>query len=137
MSIAHHCFIIPPYILEELAKRGNTSCKKALNDSKRFLQNRRTVLNNLLVREFQQGQGDRFIYDSQNKNQQRVQLVRKEGDAATDDTTANEAYDTSGFVRDYFKTTFQLNSLDDNGLDVISNIHYGRPITMLFGMVMR
>ena len=38
------CTIIPPHILEELAKRGNTNCKKTLNDTHRILQKRNTVL---------------------------------------------------------------------------------------------
>ncbi len=132
MCNKHHCFIVPPHILEELAKRGNISCKEALNDSKRFLERRRTVLNNLLTREFEDGNGDRFIYDSQNKNEQRVMLVRKEGDEPTQDETANKAYDTSGFVREYFKDTFGLDSIDGNGLKIISNIHYGEAYNNAF-----
>jgi len=89
MCTTNCCFIIPPHILEELAKRGNLSCKYSLNDA-------------------------------------RVSLVRKEGEDATEDTTVNKAYDTSGFVRDYFKDTFGLNSIDGDGLDVISNVHYGQ-----------
>jgi len=132
MCTKHYCHIVPPYILEALAKRGNSSCKKALNDSQRFLERRRTVLNNLMVREFEDGNGDRFIYDSQNKNEQRVALVRQEGDDPTQDETANKAYETSGFVRDYFKDTFGLDSIDGNGLDVISNIHYGQAYNNAF-----
>jgi Zn-dependent metalloprotease len=120
-----HCHIVPPHILEALAKRGNVSCKKTLNDTHRIFEKRNTALNQLLVQERLEGNGNRFIYDSQNKNRQRVALVRKEGDAPVEDEVANEAYDTSGFVREYFKKTFELNSIDGNGLDIISNIHYG------------
>lgn len=126
------CQIVPPYILEELAKRGNVSCKTALNDSNRILERRRNVLNNLLVREFEDSNGERFIYDSQNKNEQRVALVRREGEAPTQDETANKAYETSGFVREYFKDAFGLDSIDGNGLDIISNIHYGEAYNNAF-----
>ncbi len=125
MCHQHQCHIVPPYILEELAKRGNISCKKALNDSRRFMERRSTALNNLLIREFEDGNGDRFIYDSHNQYEQRVELVRKEGAGPVSDETANKAYETSGFVRDYYKETFGLNSIDGNGLVIISNIHYG------------
>ena len=121
----HTCHIVPPHILEELAKRGSASCKKTLNDRGRILQRRRNVLNHLLTKEFQVGNGDRFVYDSQNQFEQRVELLRKEGDGPAQDETANKAYDTSGFVRDYFMETFDLNSVDGNGLEIISNIHYG------------
>lgn len=132
MCDKHHCFIVPPHILEELAKRGNTSCKKTLNDSNRILQKRNAILNNLLVRELEEGDGDRLIYDSQNSTQQRVALVRKEGEEASNDPSVDKAYETSGFVRDYFKDTFDLNSIDDNGLDLISNVHYGKAYNNAF-----
>lgn len=120
-----HCHIVPPHILEALAKRGNVSCKKTLNDAHRILAKRNASLNNLLVQSRIPGDGERFIYDSQNKNQQRVELVLQEGDLPIEDKTANEAYDTSGFVREYFRKTFDLNSIDGNGMDIICNIHYG------------
>ncbi len=126
------CTIIPPYILEELAKRGNTSCKKTLNDTQRILQKRNTVLNNLLIQENEEGKGDRYIYDSKNEYKQRVALIRKENDAKVDDVIVNEVYDMSGFVKDYFKTSFDLNSIDDNGMDVISNIRYGKDYNNAF-----
>jgi len=126
------CTIIPPHILEELAKRGNTSCKQTLNDTQRILQKRNTVLNNLLIQEEKVGKGDRYIYDSFNTYKQRVELIRKENDAEVDDATVNEVYDMSGFVKDYFKTTFDLNSIDNKGLDVISNIRYGKEYNNAF-----
>ncbi|MEP3209962.1 MAG: M4 family metallopeptidase [Maribacter sp.] len=132
MCSKHHCLIVPPHILEELAKQGNTSCKKTLNDTHRIFQKRNTILNNLLVREITDGEGDRFVYDSQKRSQQRVLLVRKEGEGATNDASVDKAYETSGFVRDFFKNTFGLNSIDDNGLDVISNVHYGKDYNNAF-----
>ncbi|MBG48266.1 MAG: peptidase M4 family protein [Pseudozobellia sp.] len=119
------CFIVPPHILEELAKRGNKSCKRTLNDTGRILERRQTALNHLLVREQEDGAANRLVYDCQNKYQQRVELVMNEGDQPTADEVANLAYDGSGFVRNYFQQTFGLNSVDGNGLDIISNIHYG------------
>lgn len=121
----HHCHIIPPHILEELAKRGSISCKKTLNDTHRILQKRNTSLNNLLIREYGEGVGDRYIYDSHNRYKQRLALRRKEGGVSYVDHVVNEAYDTSGFVREYFKNTFELNSVNGEGLDIISNVHYG------------
>ena len=119
------CYIIPPYILEGLAKQGSVSCKKALNDTRRFQRKRSRLLNNLLVSEDQTGKGDRLVYDSKNEFKQKVELVRKEGMSKSSDEVVNSAYDTSGFVRDYFKETFGLNSMNDLGMDIVSNVHYG------------
>jgi len=127
-----HCNIIPPHILEQLAKRGNTSCKKTLNDTQRILQKRNTVLNNLLFQEDTEGKGDRYVYDSLNQYKQRVKLLRKENDPDTDDIIANEVYRMSGFVKDYFKNTFDLNSINDKGMDIISNIRYGKAYNNAF-----
>ncbi len=132
MCTKQQCLIVPPHILEQLAKLGNTSCKKTLNDTHRIFQKRNTILNNLLIREIAEGEGDRYIYDSQNLSQQRVALVRKEGEDAANDEAVDKAYETSGFVRDFFKDTFGLNSIDDNGLDVISNVHYGKDYNNAF-----
>ena len=85
-----------------------------------------------MVRQVEEGDGDRLIYDCQNLSQQRVELVRKEDGAATNDESVDKAYDTSGYVRDYFKDAFGLNSIDDNGLDLISNVHYGKDYNNAF-----
>jgi Zn-dependent metalloprotease len=126
MCSSSHCFIIPPYILEALARQGNVSCKRALNDTRRILEKRNTALNNLLFRSLQEeGRGDRLVYDSGNRYEQRQTLVRGEEGRESDDQMVNVAYDNSGYVRDYFKSTFNLNSMDDKGMSVISNVHYG------------
>lgn len=125
MCTKSHCFIVPPHILEALAKRGNPSCKRALNDTRRILQKRKTVLNTLLQTKNVQGNGDRSIYDSTNTYEQRVKLVRSEGEPDLGDVSVNNAYNGSGFVRDYFKQTFGLHSINGEGMEIISNIHYG------------
>ncbi|MGI9550106.1 MAG: M4 family metallopeptidase [Aurantibacter sp.] len=125
MCTENRCLIVPPHILEELAKRGSLSCKKTLNDTNRVHQRRNIALNNLLQRGVLEENGDRYVYDSENRYAQRVSLKRKEGEDIASDIVINEAYDTSGFVRDYFKENFNLNSTDDKGMDVISNVHFG------------
>ena len=116
---------VPPYILEQLAKQGNIHCKRTLLETQRIVQSRNTALNGLLQRQDQEGNGGRKVYDSQNKYLQQVKLVRQEGDAKIGDRAVDDAYDLSGYVRDYFKNTFFLDSLDGRGMQLISNVHYG------------
>ncbi|TDQ31392.1 M4 family metallopeptidase [Zeaxanthinibacter enoshimensis] len=126
MCTAKTCFIIPPHILEALAKQGNISCKKALNDTKRILSERNEALNYLLLRTEAEKDGERFVYDSQGQYKQRVELSRTEDGEPSGDTVVNQAFETSGFVRDYFENTFGLNSINNMGMPVISNVHYGK-----------
>tara|TARA_R110000868_G_scaffold4211_2_gene26422 strand:+ start:29505 stop:30602 length:1098 start_codon:yes stop_codon:yes gene_type:complete len=132
MCTKHQCYIVPEHILAALAKRGSVNCKRTLNDTRRILEKRNTLLNSLLQQELAIGKGDRFIYDCENKFHQRVTLSLSEGDSSTKDATINNAYDTSGFVRDYFKDTFNLNSVNGEGLDLISNVHYGEKYNNAF-----
>jgi Zn-dependent metalloprotease len=120
------CYIVPPYILEALARQGNQYCKKALNDTQRILDKRNASLNNLLFRSYLQAHGSRSVYDSAMLYQQRLTLVRSEGGKESADPVVNAAYDNSGYVRDYFKGEFGLDSMDNRGMPVISNVHYGK-----------
>ncbi len=125
MCTKHHCLIVPPHILEALAKQGNLACKRTLNDTQRIMQSRYRALNELLYRTYTETGGERSVYDCKNQYGQRLSLVRKEGGKQVPDRVVNAAYNASGFVRDYFRDTFQLNSMDDRGMPVISNVHYG------------
>lgn len=119
------CYIIPPYVLEGLARRGSLPCKRALNDARRILEKRKTALNGLLLRGPVSAHGDRTVYDSGHTYKQRVTQVRQEDGIPSQDQVANQAFEGSGFVRDYYKASFGLDSIDNMGMPVISNIHYG------------
>ncbi len=120
------CSIVPPKILKELAKRGSSPCSHTLNDHFRIMEKRNLARIRSFAPQRITGQAERFVYDSMNQNVQRHQLVMKEGDPGSTDQTANDAYQLSGFVRDYFRDTFGLQSLDNAGIDLISNIHFQR-----------
>jgi Zn-dependent metalloprotease len=53
-------------------------------------------------------------------------LVRSEGSASVTDVAVNEAYDGSGTTFDLYNVIFGRNSIDDNGLKLISTVHYGK-----------
>ncbi len=121
-----HCTIIPPHILEALAKRGSVFCKQTLNDTRRIHYKREMALDFLLLRKTPSDHGERKVYDSQTTYQQRLSLARGEGDPKTEDVVVNKTYELSGFVRDYFHEELGLNSMDGKGMPVISNVHFGK-----------
>ena len=53
-------------------------------------------------------------------------LVRNEGDAPVSDVAVNEAYDGSGNTFDLYDNIYGRNSIDGNGLKLISTVHYDR-----------
>jgi Zn-dependent metalloprotease len=53
-------------------------------------------------------------------------LARSEGSAAVPDVAVNEAYEGSGATFDLYHAIFGRNSIDNNGLRLISTVHYGK-----------
>jgi Zn-dependent metalloprotease len=84
----------------------------------------------------------RSIADCRNtENLETAAVVRAEGDPATGDPAANEAYDGLGATWKLFWEQFERDSIDDRGLILNGFVHYGRDydnafwdgIQMVFG----
>jgi len=67
----------------------------------------------------------RMVYDCEKTWIQRKELVREEGGLATGDVAVDNVYDFVGVVREYFEKLGR-NSIDDQGMDFILNVHFGR-----------
>lgn len=126
------CFIVPNYVLENLAQNEVEAARISLAKG-RQIQKRR------VLKEYDitgvvaltdagtgpQGESARHVYDCKGGTKLRLDEVRKEGERSSGDIVIDNAYDYVGVVRDYFKNMFQRNSIDDKGLDLILNVHYG------------
>jgi Zn-dependent metalloprotease len=66
---------------------------------------------------------DRIVYDARQTDQLPGTLARSEGQAKVADVAVNEAYNYSGDTYDFYDQLFQRNSLDDNGMTLISSVH--------------
>ncbi|WP_394828439.1 M4 family metallopeptidase [Pendulispora albinea] len=64
----------------------------------------------------------RKIYDA-GQTTSRGTLERSEGQAEVSDATVNVSYDNLGITYDAYKTLFNRDSLDGNGLTLISSVH--------------
>lgn len=53
-------------------------------------------------------------------------LVRKEGGAPTGDAAADAAHDNAGLVHQFYAEVLGRNSIDDDGMPIVSVVHYGR-----------
>lgn len=66
----------------------------------------------------------RHVYTAQNAGTLPGRLVRAEGDPASGDIAADEAYDGAGATYSLFRDAFGRNSIDDQGMRIDSTVHY-------------
>ncbi len=120
---------IPNNLLKKLAERGNENAKKTLIETKEIKNNAKEEKKNNITHSIAErnieGLSKRLIYDSKGAKKFKYKLVRKEGDPPASDEIANIAYDFCGKTLEYLKNKLERNSIDDNGMDVICNIHFG------------
>lgn len=68
----------------------------------------------------------RIVYTAGTGTSLPGQRVRGEGDPATGDIAADEAYDGSGYTYDFYQQIFGRNSIDGDYLRLDSTVHYDR-----------
>jgi Zn-dependent metalloprotease len=74
----------------------------------------------------------REIYDAKNRATLPGTLVRSEGECPTDDQQVNEAYEGAGDTFALYSNVFQRDSLDGNGLPLISSVHVRKKFNNAF-----
>ncbi len=119
------CHFIPDVVFKEMKKDGidiKPLAQAAVDKSLRQSRQDNTLMGPMTMQPI--GNNERLVYDSQNTANNRLELVRKEGDPPIKDADANAVYDNGGIVRDYFKTVLGWNSIDNSSLDLVSNVHY-------------
>ena len=71
------------------------------------------------------GDPDRSVYDAECKDDLPGRLLRGEGDdPTTGDPEANQVYDNLGQVFEYYADTFNRDSYDDSGAELIASINF-------------
>ncbi|XGB43364.1 MAG: M4 family metallopeptidase [Nodosilinea sp. LVE1205-7] len=134
MLLHHRCYqsgcfcgFIPPHALDHLAKAGveEAQLSAQASEAKRSQRKRKTPDFSLTA---VPGTGNavRQVYDCQHKWEQRVPPIRRqEGAPPSADDAVDQAYDNAGIVRDYLKKVLNRDSIDNRGMDLILNVHYG------------
>ena len=126
--------IVPPYLLARLATADPERFPTATAAARRTLRMdapRRSKLLTLsidgdaLVAELSDAP-DREIADAEGREVLPGQVVRGEGQPATGDVAADEAYDGLGATFALFSEVFGRNSIDGAGLPLRATVHYGR-----------
>lgn len=144
--MSHCCSFVPPHILDNLARNHarmtaepSSAQRSAVvsNQIRRYRRNMATVLAGPAedvggaegmpagLQMPQPGTAGRVIYDDLNQWNFDVSFVRGEGDPPVAGDNANAAYDNLGLVRKYYHDVLGRNSIDNAGLNLITNVNYG------------
>jgi Zn-dependent metalloprotease len=136
-----HCAFIPPYVIDQLARDEREDVRSAVlatAHQANASRTRRTAqeasmeqvaasagLVGVTAEPAPTGTSARAVFDCQTQWELQIELVRREGDDPIKDDDANSAYDLVGVTRDFLKTKYGRNSIDNLGLDLNLNVHFG------------
>lgn len=121
------CMFVPPRVLESLARAGIANARSSVQQSKQSRDKRSTKGIDMALFAGTAATADalRQVYDCNNEWQQRVELIRSEGGPVSDDDSINEVYEYAGIVRKFLKKKLKRNSIDNAGMNLILNVHFG------------
>ncbi|MDQ0755832.1 M4 family metallopeptidase [Arthrobacter sp. B3I4] len=131
-----YCSIIPPYLLRRLAAQHSEprlqaaarAAREALQHVKSFQASRSAPAPAVPpgLRQLTPGPPQRTVYDAKGSENLPGVLVRKEGEPASGDPAADEAYDGLGSTHRLYAEAFGRNSIDGNGLPLDATVHFGQ-----------
>ena len=135
----HHkctCNYVPPQVLDHLARSGVEDARLSVQQSELSRQERKdtaipmesfvaSTVSGVAAAVPAGAAAKRQVWDSQHTWSQRVNLVRGEGDPLTADNSVNNAYDFAGNVRDFYAMVLNRDSIDNQGMDLVLNVHFG------------
>jgi Zn-dependent metalloprotease len=130
------CFIVPPYLLEQVARYGSPADREAALDTLSVDHSIRTarVQNAAVAAEPRwrlprtpgRGKPERTIFDAQHRQDvQATTVMRGEGQPPAADEAANEAYDGLGHTYDFFWKVLSRDSIDDASMPLLGEVHFG------------
>jgi Zn-dependent metalloprotease len=134
------CHVIPPHILESIARNGTPEqramAQRSLAVDSGLRAQRTTQLQARMAGEETQAAGaphkNRLIYTAANAETQPGTLVRSEGQGSNGDVVVDEAYDGFGTTFDLVWDIYKRNSIDGNGMDMLATVHYGNQYNNAF-----
>ncbi|HYN97495.1 MAG TPA: M4 family metallopeptidase [Pilimelia sp.] len=130
---SHHCYYIPPHIIDRLIRNANQlgldaeAMQRTAVASQRLREQRRGVSFGSLaaLTPPRPGKADRQIFDDQHQWEIGTTVVRGEGDPAVGDRPANVCYDGVGITRAFFKEVLNRDSIDNAGIAIQAHVNFG------------
>ena len=135
------CFIAPPNLLARIAAEGNPRQRRAAVRSlaaSASMRSRRSTIGALMhepnidIRTLsfftaKTASEAITVYDAKHGGQSSLpgKKVRDQNDPLSKDAAVNEAYDGAEETRKFYKEILGRNSIDDEGLEIVSSVHFG------------
>jgi Zn-dependent metalloprotease len=123
------CHFVPPFVLENMSRKSVKEARLTAKSDKDHRERRREkkVPMSVFAGATAGPTGDsiRQVYDCGQQWVQRVNLVRAEGAPATGDADVTKVYDFAGNVRDFFTKVLNRKSIDNAGMNLVLNVHFG------------
>jgi Zn-dependent metalloprotease len=133
-----YCFI-PPHVIDALTESQDADIRRIAIQTKEVGGEARAVRTTLATMPMMAtvpspaGTKHRLVYDMQMRRSPLPgRLVRTEGQGSVGDAAADEAYDHAGLTYDFYQAIFNRNFLDNNGMTLISSVHFDRNINNAF-----
>lgn len=132
MSASHaQCHIVPPHVLSSIAEKGSARqqelARRTIVTSDRQRAERRAIAERgAAITRVQAPGKSRVVFDAEHRTELPGRQRRAEGNPATGDAAADEAYDGSGHTYDLYRQVYNRNSLDGTGMRLDSTVHYGQ-----------
>jgi Zn-dependent metalloprotease len=125
-----HC-IIPPYMLENITETGTAEqrawAERTLDVSEDMRDKREAISKGEVPMPFSVDAvpgKSRRVFSADYGSALPGRLVRQEGDPLCGDPAVDEAFDGAGLTYDLFKNTYQRDSIDGRGMDILSTVHF-------------
>ena len=126
--------ILPPYMLEHLTQRGTPDqqawAQVTLNTTLVLRSERLAIargeppLEAVAIAKAVPGVKQRTVYTCDGTSDLPGTIARQEGQPPSGDAAIDEAYDGAGTTYDFYWNALQRNSIDNQGLALVSSVHY-------------
>jgi Zn-dependent metalloprotease len=121
--------IIPPHMAEEIEENGTPLQREAIRETQAIaatMRMQRQAAPRAPMGAVARAGKERSVHSANNTQQLPGQKVRGEGSPVSGDPAVDEAYDGSGDTYDLYQQIYGRDSLDGEGMELISTVHYGR-----------
>ncbi len=125
MPEGHYSGVVPPYVLEQLAKNTkNPAYLETIRKTEALSLNGAHLRGNATSMAIDH-KGAREVYDAKGREVM-GDLVRTETQAKTGNKEVDNVFDYTGDVRSYYKDVHGRNSIDGQGMKLKSTVNFGK-----------